>query len=79
MITLYLYGTENCHLCEEAEKLVQSFIPFSKMPIKLAHRDIIENDTWYELYETKIPVLENAETGVVINWPFTTNEIINIL
>lgn len=79
MVRLYLYGTEHCHLCDEAEALIQAFKPFAREPFELLKRDIIDNESWYQRYETRIPVLENSDTRKVIDWPFTESDLIALL
>ena len=79
MTRLTLYGTSNCHLCELAKAEVQAFIPFAPMQLELSEVDIVSDDALYEALELKIPLLENAETGMRIEWPFDTAGILSIL
>lgn len=69
MGTLVLFGTEGCHLCEEAEQVL------SQAKIEFAKRDILEQDDWHQRYATSIPVLLNTRTDQTLNWPFTVQQI----
>lgn len=59
-----LYGTEGCHLCEDAEQLlVDAGLAFSK-------QDIIEDPQWLQNYGLLIPVLFHSASQQQLNWPF---------
>jgi predicted DCC family thiol-disulfide oxidoreductase YuxK len=66
-----LYGTSACHLCEDAEKLINSTI--QDMHIIYAKIDITENDNLLQKYGLKIPVFQCLSTKQDLNWPF--NEV----
>ncbi len=59
-----LYGTEYCHLCEEAAAVL------SEAGIAAEHIDIAEDDELLEMYGTRIPVLKRGDTGAELGWPF---------
>lgn len=63
-VKLELYGTEHCHLCEQADALLHG------LGIIAAHVDIIEDDDLLARYELRIPVLRRADTGAELGWPF---------
>ncbi len=63
-VKLILYGTTFCHLCEEAEALLQA------IGVKAEHIDIAEDDALLEKYGVRIPVVKREDTGVELGWPF---------
>ncbi|MBU2869755.1 glutaredoxin family protein [Colwellia sp. E2M01] len=77
-----LYGSEGCHLCEQALAICNAVIPAEQ----LAQIDIIntervshEEQTLVELYGVHIPVLEKLEQDSSNNsklfWPFTQAQL----
>jgi glutaredoxin len=69
MADLILFGTEGCHLCEEAEALlVQAGLSFET-------RDIIDDEQAQQRYAVRIPVLLNSETGQELGWPFDVQQL----
>lgn len=69
---LILLGTRGCHLCDDAERILQAL----KLPYQ--YIDIIEDEKLLERYQTSIPVLQEMsnvnERGVLL-WPFTMVEV----
>ena len=64
-----LYGTEGCHLCEDAEQLlVDAGLAFSK-------QDIIEDPQWLQNYGLLIPVLFHSGSQQQLNWPFDSQAL----
>lgn len=61
---LVLYGTTFCHLCEQAEAILQA------VGVEAEHIDIAEDDALLETYGTRIPVLKREDTGAELGWPF---------
>ena len=59
--------TGACHLCEQAEALLQA-LDLAYVPC-----EITERVDWLERYDIRIPVLvlEDRELG----WPFSANEV----
>jgi glutaredoxin len=62
----YLFSTSGCHLCEQAEALLQN------LPLALDYRiqEITENNQWLEQYSIRIPVLYHPDSGDELGWPF---------
>ncbi len=60
---LLLYGTEFCHLCEQAEALLLA------IGVSADYIDIADDDALIESYGTRIPVLRR-EDGAELGWPF---------
>jgi len=63
---LRLYGTEFCHLCEQAEELLKT------IGIADEYIDIADDDALIESYGTRIPVLRRDDNGAELGWPFDT-------
>jgi len=78
-ITLKLYGTSGCHLCEQAQEVISSATTqvSNTCTVNLSQLDIMDDDSLYALYETRIPVLtiENGRTSTLLNWPFDCLQI----
>ena len=72
-MTLYLYGTSACHLCEEAHALVYSLL--DEYDLKIVEIDIGDDDELLEHYGTSIPVLLHTNTKLTLNWPFDAQDI----
>lgn len=68
---LILYGTEGCHLCHEAQVLLD------QMHLTWTDVDIIENDALLETYGIRIPVLRYCDRE--LNWPFRQEDVLNFL
>jgi hypothetical protein len=66
---LVLYGTQACHLCEEAGALLAG------LGIEANHCDIIDDDGLLELYGVRIPVLKRLDTGAELGWPFDAEAV----
>lgn len=68
MAGFVLFGTEGCHLCEEAEHLLfQAGMLFAKC-------DIIDDEALQQRYALRIPVLRHAN-GQELDWPFDTERL----
>ena len=59
-----LYGTEFCHLCEQAEAVLR------EIGIEADHIDIADDDELMEKYGIRIPVLKRLDTQAELGWPF---------
>lgn len=72
-ITVRLYGTEACHLCEEAEAVLR------QLQIAGDYIDIADDDELVKKYGTRIPVLQRMDTGDELGWPFDAATVIRFL
>ena len=61
---LILYGTECCHLCEEAESIL------ARANLSWHGIEIADEDTLLERYGTRIPVLRRDDNNAELDWPF---------
>lgn len=69
MTDFALFGTEGCHLCEDAEALLaEAGIIFQK-------QDILDRIEWQEKYGWLIPVLCHIESQRQLNWPFDDQQV----
>ncbi|MDF0377840.1 glutaredoxin family protein [Methylophilus sp. YYY-1] len=68
---LILFGTLGCHLCEDAERILQAL----KLPYQYV--DIIEDEKLLERYQISIPVLlENtSDQENILAWPFNGEQV----
>lgn len=62
----YLFGTEGCHLCEQAEQLLEQL----NVPVDYEKKDICEHRVWQDKYAVRIPVLFHLRSGEELGWPF---------
>ena len=83
-ITTYnLYGSEGCHLCEQALALCMLVIPEEQLyQIDIVDQESVphESKTLVELYGVHIPVIEklnpdNSELNQKLFWPFTQEQL----
>jgi len=63
-VKLVLYGTTFCHLCEQADAVLQA------MGVQAEHIDIAEDEALLEKYGVRIPVVKREDTGAELGWPF---------
>jgi hypothetical protein len=75
--TFTLYGTEACHLCELAQKMLIDAISGSdQFQVELV--DISEAEDLFERYGIRIPVVQHADQRE-LDWPFTPDELLAFL
>lgn len=70
---LTLLGTRGCHLCDDAEALLQQVA--AARAIAWRYRDIALDEALVERYGTRIPVLL-ADDGRELGWPFSLLDIL---
>ncbi|WP_345336417.1 glutaredoxin family protein [Ferrimonas pelagia] len=65
---MQLFHTEGCHLCEQAEGLLQS--------IQVAYEatEICAQPEWVERYGIRIPVIRRPD-GQELGWPFDLSQL----
>lgn len=71
---LLLFGTSGCHLCEQAEGIIQDCLSgrFDKW---IETIDIAEFEQWQAQYAQRIPVLYDTETQNELGWPFDQMQV----
>jgi hypothetical protein len=67
---LLLYGTSACHLCEEAESLLQSLDDVTWHSI-----DVADNNELLARYGLRIPLVVRPN-GDELGWPFDLSTLI---
>ena len=77
MLTLTLYTTSHCHLCEEAEAILSSIA--NDHDITWRTIEIADNNQLLETYGTTIPVIQITGTSSEIKWPFGAEEILALV
>jgi len=63
--TVWLYTTEGCHLCSQAETLLRQVLPGDWV---VQHVDVADDDALLEAYGERIPVVHIGTTELA--WPF---------
>jgi hypothetical protein len=74
MASLILFTTSGCHLCEQAQQLIQKVLGSPAAEIEIA-----DDTRLLEDYGTRIPVLRRLDTGREIAWPFDAKAILELL
>jgi len=76
MKKLTLFSTSACHLCEQAQEIIESY---SEDSIELEIVDIADDDTLIDRYGIRIPVvmLEGREDD--LGWPFGLSQLARYL
>lgn len=72
-ISLTLFGTTACHLCEECLLLTR---PLEGNGVRVSQVDIVDSSELLERYQLRIPVLRRDDTGAELDWPFGLNELL---
>ena len=70
---LTLYGTEGCHLCEDAQAVL------TDIGLTWQGIDIADDDALLTRYEIRIPVLARQDNGAELNWPFTRDDVLRLI
>jgi hypothetical protein len=71
-----LFGTVGCHLCEVAEAMLMEFVERGLL-VELV--DIADDETWFEAYSLRIPILRRVDTGAELGWPFSADQVVAFL
>ena len=74
MIKLLLFGTQGCHLCEQAEELIGEY-QSKDSSFQIEKIDIADQVQWQERYAVRIPVLYHSQTEKELGWPFDQTDI----
>ncbi|ODN65912.1 MULTISPECIES: glutaredoxin family protein [Methylophaga] len=73
MITLQLFSTAGCHLCELAFEQVKSLPNADQINLQIV--EIGDDDGLVEQYGIRIPVLKFPDNSE-LNWPFEQHNIL---
>lgn len=77
MISLMLYSTAGCHLCELAEQQLRE--AQTQVSLQWRWTEIVESEDLMERYAVRIPVVAESVSGAEIGWPFDQIELQNWL
>jgi hypothetical protein len=72
-----LYGTSACHLCEEADVIINPIQ--QEFGFMLQRIDIAESDALISQYGIKIPVFYCEKTAQSLEWPFDESKLIHFI
>lgn len=75
-VSLTLFGTTACHLCEECLLLTG---PLEGNGVVVRQQDIVDDPELLERYQLRIPVLRRDDTGAELDWPFGLGELLDWL
>ena len=68
MITVQLYTTLGCHLCEQALALLNEL--HAELDLSIETVEIAESDELVERYGVRIPVITRTGSLKELGWPF---------
>lgn len=75
-VSLTLFGTTACHLCEECLMLTR---PLQGNGVRVQQVDIVDDPQLLERYQLRIPVLRREDTGEELDWPFDLGQLMSWL
>jgi len=79
-MSLILFHTQGCHLCEDAHALVLAAMARQGLsPDGLEQVEIADSPDLLERYGFTIPVLREDASGLELNWPFGLEEVGSLL
>ena len=73
MIEIRFFTTLGCHLCEDAEVLLNTLV--NNGIIQVESVDIFDDDELMALYDIRIPVIKRLDTGEELGWPFDVQSL----
>ena len=76
MTELVLFTTVGCHLCEQAESMLQ--LLGQQQSFILVKTDIADQPELMERYGIRIPVVRNEIKGEEIGWPFDQQQLLSL-
>ena len=74
---LLLFSRADCHLCDQAEILINALLIGS--PWQLTKVDIDNDPVLRQRYQTSIPVLLRCDNQQALNWPFPQSRVRSLL
>jgi glutaredoxin len=72
-MTLLLLGTQGCHLCDDAQSLL------NECKIHAEYIDIAEYEEWQAQFALLIPVLFHVESQRFLNWRFDSSALLSFI
>ena len=77
MSTIILYTTAGCHLCEQAQAILETLASLNGLQWRAV--DIADDPALVDLYGLRIPVVKMETAVADIGWPFDEAALINYL
>ena len=77
MKKLRFFTTHGCHLCEQAELLLDALQDRYSFEVEIV--DIATDEELVREYGLNIPVLLHIENDELLYWPFDTRGVLNLL
>ena len=74
---LLLFSRADCHLCDQAEILINALL--IGRPWQLTKVDIDNDPVLRQRYQTSIPVLLRCDNQQALNWPFPQSRVRSLL
>ena len=74
---LLLFSRADCHLCDQAEILINALLIGS--PWQVTKVDIDNDPALRQRYQTSIPVLLRCDNQQALNWPFPQSRVRSLL
>jgi hypothetical protein len=71
LISLKLYTTSNCHLCEQALEIIRQLNQLQSLELV----EITDDDLLLTKYATRIPVLQRTDNLLELDWPFQLSDV----
>lgn len=75
--TILLYTTAGCHLCEQAEAILEPLASINQLTWKAV--DIATSEALVEAYGLRIPVIKVEGAVDDIGWPFDEPALLDYL
>jgi hypothetical protein len=75
MTGIRLFSRPDCHLCETARSLVQTYEPL----VEIETINIEDDIEWVSRYGVSIPVLQRLDTEAELFWPFDEVQLTDFL
>lgn len=79
MNIITLYGTEDCHLCEEAMAVIYPVLDRDKYHLVVVDIARPEHQALFESYALRIPVIKRQDRDDDLGWPFDTQQLVAYL
>ncbi len=73
MISVQLYTTLGCHLCEQAFALLHELR--AELGLSIEPIEIADSDELIERYGVRIPVVTRADSVAELGWPFDAGQL----
>jgi len=73
MQSIIFYTTVGCHLCEQAEELLQQMT--LEAELSWEKTDIADDPGLVESYGIRIPVLRRVDDEIELGWPFDLGQL----